>query len=99
MPALEPEVELDGCGHADHLTLVVDQHAARVAGVDGSISLDDVRDGVARAANARVGGSHGAPNRADDTGGHGAIQSIGVTDGNGKLPDLYLVRVRQSRPA
>src|SRR2546427_11404967 len=52
---------------ADHLALDVHERAARVAGVDRRVGLDEVLDAVARARQS----VEQSPLRADDASGHG----------------------------
>ena len=75
---------------ADELALVVEQAAARVARVDGRVSLNHV--GVdRRAAQAAAAGEHvRAVERRDDTGGEGLLVAVGTADGRDPLPDRQI---------
>jgi hypothetical protein len=85
----------DGGVDADHLAAHVHQRAARVAGIDGRVGLDEVRD-------AQVGARQPIQRtalRADDARGDGERQAFAerVADGQHPLADLLLVAVAQGR--
>ena len=65
----------------------VQQRASRVARIDGRVGLDE----------GLVGGhAHvGAAGRRDDADGHGAVETEGIPDGDGPLPDAQPVRVAE----
>ena len=70
--------------HAHQPPLAVDEGAARVAGVEGGVGLDDV---LHDAAGGPGPGGEGATEGADHAGGDGAGQAHGVADGDHKLAD------------
>jgi hypothetical protein len=64
--------------------LRIEQRSARVAGVDGGVGLDDVRDREA------AGGVDLTPERRHDAGGHGALEAQGIADGHNGIAHLSL---------
>ena len=77
----------DGRGvDADDLAARVDERAAGVAGVEGGVGLDDLVH------HAAAGGAHAAAEGADDSGGDGELESVGVADGDGELADFEGLR-------
>jgi len=75
--------------HANHVAVQVQQRTARVAGVDGGVRLDGLRDGKAGQ------GRDGAPQRADDAARQRAIQPVGVADCHHRLPHRQAVGIAQ----
>lgn len=73
---------------ADELATRVDEGTAGVTGVDSGIGLDERGDTCcgSRLVDAAAFGT-------DDTGGDGAVQTVGVTDGDDPLADLQVVTV------
>ena len=74
--------EDDGGVDADDFAAGVDERAAGVAGVEGGVGLDDVVDEPA--GGAAEGSAHGA----DDAGGDGGLEAVGIADGDHELADL-----------
>src|SRR5262249_4740675 len=72
----------DGGVDSDQLTAQVDERAARIAGVDGGIRLDEVL--VAVRIDARAGQA------ADDPRGDRVLQPEGIADGDPKSPTSTL---------
>src|SRR5450759_2924286 len=75
--------------HADHFTDGIHQRPARVTRVERGISLYHIID------QASGFGTHRAPQRADDSGRDGMLESIRTADGNGHLAYFDLRRVRE----
>ena len=75
---------------ADHLRLVVEQRAARVAGVDGRVGLDDVvdREAVRRRDRALLHGT-------DDAGGGGPVEPERIPDRDDRIADPHVVGVTE----
>src|SRR5262245_22958949 len=73
--------------HADHARVRVEQRAARVAGVDRRVGLDDLVDLGA------VGRADVAPEAGDDPRGRGPVEAERVADGDGGVADLHAARV------
>ena len=76
---------VDGGVDADQAAGRVEQGAARVAGVDRGIGLDQVADQIA------VLLPQGAVQGRDQAAGEGVVQAEGVADGEGLLPHLEIV--------
>src|SRR5699024_8291573 len=74
----------DGGVDADQFAVQIDQRAARVAGVDGGVGLNEVFEAIPEAV---------ATEAADDAGGDGLGQAERVADGNDEVADPQLVRV------
>src|ERR1017187_5857480 len=74
----------------DHFAMRVDQRAARVAGVDGGIGLDEL-SGLAGVIGVRIGAIQGA----DNSPGDGEAESDRITESQHSLPGLELGRVAQ----
>ena len=72
--------------NAQQMPLAVHQRAARVAGVDGRVGLDEILKSV----DALV-----APQRADDAAGHGLAHAKRVANGQHLVADLRFVRIAQ----
>src|SRR5204863_4356700 len=73
----------------DHLAKGVHQRAARVAGVERRVGLDDVVDQPAARAAQRP------TQRADDPRGYRALETVRIADGDGDLPRAYRRRIAQ----
>ena len=76
----------------DHAAAAVDQRAARVAGVERGVGLDDVVDDARRAAGA---GGQRAAERGDDAGGDRAGVAVRVADRHHELADAQRGRVAE----
>ncbi len=76
----------DGCIDADDITVHVEQGAARITFVDGSVDLKEtvVRAGVDIAVAGR-----------DDAGGHAAAETEGIADRHNPIADAHLVAVAE----
>ena len=73
---------------ADHLAREVEQRAARVAGVDGGVGLDEVVVAALRRCCAVLG--------AHDAGGHGVLEAEGVADRDHPVARAHLRRSRRA---
>jgi len=81
----------DGGGvDADHAAVGRNQRAARIAGVEGGVGLDYIVDHAAGV------GTQGAAEGADDSGGDGVLESVGIADGDGELADAERLGVAES---
>ena len=81
----------DGGVDADHFPGQVDQRAAGVAPVDGSVGLDETLKLRTRSADALAR----APLVTDDAGGNGGAEAEGAADGQHPVAHLNRVRVAQ----
>src|SRR5271165_3559428 len=78
---------VDGGVDADHLAIHVDQRAARVAGVNGGVGLDERLELAPGDDVASLGG--------DDAGGHGFLETEGAAHGEHPVAHFHGVRVAQ----
>src|ERR1051326_1596881 len=84
----EPDVRAQSADervHADYFAVNVDQRTAAVAGIDLGVGLDVVL--------VRCHAEAGAVFLADHADGHGVIQAVRRTDGNGEFTDADLVGI------
>ena len=88
-PLVAAAARQDGGVDADHLAACVDQRAARVAGVDRGVGLDEVLVIGQPQASAADG--------ADDPHGHGLADPEGVADRQHDVADLQVLGVAQDR--
>src|SRR5579863_3976686 len=88
-PLVARRLSVDGRIHANDLAVHVEQRAAGVSGVDGSVGLNEVLE---LAGNA---GFDGAVLGGDDAGGNGLRECEGAADGFNPIAHLGLVRVAQ----
>ena len=76
--------------HPNNFTRRINERSARIARVQGGISLDDIVD---QAARLRM---HGASERADHARCDARLKAERIPDGNYNLPDAQVFRVGQS---
>ena len=69
----------------------IDERAARVAGIEGRIGLDDIVDEPA------VLGAQRPADRTDDAGRHGRLESQRIADGDGDLPRAKALGIGERR--
>ena len=91
-PDVAAGITLDLRVDADHLAVGVEQGAARVAVVQRGVGLDHVVDRVL----ATGGGDH-ALKRADDSGGHGAVEPERIADRDDRVADVHVIRVPEGK--
>ncbi len=72
---------------ADQPAAQIDQRAARIAGIDRGVGLDEIL--------VALDAEPGAAERADDPRGHGLAEAERVADGEHEIPDPQMARIAQ----
>src|SRR6185437_7918823 len=86
--------DVDQSVEPQHLSLEIDQWAARVPGVDLGVGLDLLADALARG---EVEVAAGLPDAADDPGGHRLVEAQRAPHGDDPLADPQLVGIAHPR--